>query len=84
VGHGSRKSALAWYVCQVHYRRPRPPPPPSSYTQAAVGVVLLMLNIFIDGTHLSNDGGCKALPVYLSLGNMDSSMSRQDTFPYLC
>ena len=45
--------------------------------QAILGVILLMLNVFIDGTHLANDGGAKAVPVYLSLGNTDSSSARQ-------
>lgn len=40
------------------------------------GVSLLMLGIFIDGTHLAHDGSTKALPVYLTLGNIDSSVAR--------
>ena len=50
--------------------------------QAAAGIVLLMLCVFIDGTHLSNDGGQKCLPVYLTSGNLDSSICRylQDTY----
>ena len=44
--------------------------------QAAAGVVLLMLCVFIDGTHLSNDGGQKALPVYLTLGNIRNEVAR--------
>ena len=35
-----------------------------------------MLCVFIDGTHLSNDGGQKCLPVYLTSGNIDSSVCR--------
>lgn len=35
-----------------------------------------MLCVFIDGTHLSNDGGQKCLPVYLTSGNLDSSVCR--------
>ena len=50
--------------------------------QAILGVILLMLNVFIDGTHLANDGGAKAVPVYLSLGNTDSSSARCDLRMY--
>ena len=35
-----------------------------------------MMCVFIDGTHLSNDNGAKALPVYLSLGNVHATASR--------
>ena len=44
--------------------------------QAVAGIALLMLCVFIDGTHLSHDGGQKCLPVYLTTGNLDSSLCR--------
>ena len=44
--------------------------------QLPAGDSLLMLGIFIDGTHLAHDGSTKALPVYLTLGNIDSSVAR--------
>ena len=45
--------------------------------QATAGVMLLMLCVFIDGTHLSNDGGHKALPVYITSGNIDNTVARK-------
>ena len=39
----------------------------SSISQASVGIALLMLCLFIDATHLTNDGGQKCLPVYLTV-----------------
>jgi hypothetical protein len=44
--------------------------------QAAMGVALLMLCVFIDATHLTNDGGQKCLPVYITSGNFDMSICR--------
>jgi hypothetical protein len=56
--------------------------------QLAIGVSLLMLCIFIDGTHLANDGGAKAVPVYATLGNFDSTVARYlidiCTLRYIC
>ena len=46
------------------------------FHEAAVGVILLMLTVFIDGTHLSQNGTVKCLPVYVSAGNIDSSVCR--------
>ena len=43
----------------------------------AVGVVLLALMIFVDGTHLSNDGKTKCLPIYVTLGNQHSDVARE-------
>ena len=47
-----------------------------SALQAAVGIALMMLCVFIDATHLTNDGGQKCLPVYLTSGNFDMSICR--------
>ena len=47
----------------------------ASHLQAQ-DVALLALAVFIDGTHFSNDGGTKAVPVYLTAVNIDSSVCR--------